>query len=532
MILTFQNWVITKPPGSLGYQYDNDSQVLTLGGTLPEGYIWDALVQSGQNFDVWNLQPGENGPSITLSEDNLASTGEYYVQIRGTNGDVVQHTNIVTLFVPRSLVGPGTWPTLPTEFSQAEQNIQELNAHPPTPGENGYWMLWNLETSSYQESQIPIPGLQINIGTTTTGEPGTQASVTNSGTPTDPVFNFVIPAGENGKDGQDGSPGPAPTLSAGEVTTLPPGDPATVTVSGQYGSYQIGFGIPQGQPGSDGAQINDDAISTTETWSSSNIVNTLCPPFSVSGNPVTCNPVANYPLDVSASFLPIQDGEGDPSPENVRPISGWDSLQVIHSNDAESSDTYDIALPETVYGGTVDFVNGKSESDFGYKAFNGEELWAVYTSSFPSDNTSKFVIDISSSIGGSLTSICSHFKNVATAWAKDEPWIYGDNTAVSSGRKYFLVPKSEFPDLDSWKSYLSAQYASGTPVTIAYQLATPEAFEVTPHPILALPGANTLYTDGDSVTVTGKQDLSYAIQQLQAQSATTTAVTNAITGTE
>ena len=64
MILTFSNWKITKPSGTLGYQYDNDSQVLTLGGILPEGYTWDALVQSGQNFDVWNLEPSENGPCV------------------------------------------------------------------------------------------------------------------------------------------------------------------------------------------------------------------------------------------------------------------------------------------------------------------------------------------------------------------------------------------------------------------------------------------------------------------------------------
>lgn len=38
----------------------------------------------------------------------------------------------------------------------------------------------------------------ITIGTTTTGEPGTEASVTNVGTETAAILNFVIPAGENG----------------------------------------------------------------------------------------------------------------------------------------------------------------------------------------------------------------------------------------------------------------------------------------------------------------------------------------------
>lgn len=44
---------------------------------------------------------------------------------------------------------------------------------------------------------------QISVGTTTTGAAGTNASVTNSGTATNPVFDFTIPRGANGHDGAD-----------------------------------------------------------------------------------------------------------------------------------------------------------------------------------------------------------------------------------------------------------------------------------------------------------------------------------------
>ena len=58
-----------------------------------------------------------------------------------------------------------------------------------------------------------------------------------------------------------------------------------------------------------------------------------------------------------------------------------------------------------------------------------------------------------------------------------------------------------------FKSYLAAQAAAGTPVTIAYKLATPEPFQATGGQSLpALPGTNTIYTDADSVTVTGRAD--------------------------
>lgn len=41
----------------------------------------------------------------------------------------------------------------------------------------------------------PVCPDTITIGTTITGAPGTEAQVTNSGTPQNPVLNFVIPQG-------------------------------------------------------------------------------------------------------------------------------------------------------------------------------------------------------------------------------------------------------------------------------------------------------------------------------------------------
>ena len=47
----------------------------------------------------------------------------------------------------------------------------------------------------------------IYAGTTTTGEPGTQASVVNTGTAQAAVFNFTIPRGDKGEPGHDGTDG-------------------------------------------------------------------------------------------------------------------------------------------------------------------------------------------------------------------------------------------------------------------------------------------------------------------------------------
>nr|DAV78329.1 MAG TPA: hypothetical protein [Caudoviricetes sp.] len=72
----------------------------------------------------------------------------------------------------------------------------------------------------------------------------------------------------------------------------------------------------------------DDTVVDGKPWTSKHIVDMLCPPLIVSGNPVQCYPVAWYPLGVTASWEPTQEGTGDPSPDNIRPIKGRDSVTV------------------------------------------------------------------------------------------------------------------------------------------------------------------------------------------------------------
>ncbi len=89
----------------------------------------------------------------------------------------------------------------------------------------------------------------ITVGTTTTGAPGTNASVTNSGTAQNAVLNFTIPAGQNGNDGNDGSDGNSATVTVGTTTTGAPGTNASVTNSGTAQNAVLNFTIPAGQNG-------------------------------------------------------------------------------------------------------------------------------------------------------------------------------------------------------------------------------------------------------------------------------------------
>lgn len=378
------------------------------------------------------------------------------------------------------------------------------------------------------------------------------------------------PRGEQGPRGIQGERGPqgaqGPQGEKGDTGPQgPKGDPG-----------------PAGADGKDGIQIDDTAVGP-DAWSSKHIVDMLCPPLEETGNPLQCYPVANYPLGVTASWEPTQEGSAEPSPDNVRPIKGRDSATVercgenlldearfpiiktnnnikiaskitlpagtytvcvlsvataVCANGADAEHTYNsnkhtftlarqtaiqpdsywvqgrpekdekiwivegnewraythytgqtstLTLPRTIYGGTVDAVTGEGQETWQAKSFNGTENWALYDdgSSAKFFYTADYTVD-----SEPLDTICSHFRKAA----------FTRGTIIR-------VYTSVFTDLDAYKDYLTAQYAAGTPVQIAYKLATPTPFTATgAQPIPALSGVNTVITDADSVTVTGRAD--------------------------
>ena len=173
-MLRFEGWRLEAGDGLDARQHDNLSRSLTVAGELPAGWSWTMLVQCQGKLNLIALSPVEGGVGAVLTEDMLSLSGYYTMQLRGTQGEMVRHTNTVQLFVPASLSGSGTWPTVPSEFAQAEERITSLNSHPPKPGADGYWLLYNPDTGAYEESDIPLPdgggmGYEIGSGLKVTG---------------------------------------------------------------------------------------------------------------------------------------------------------------------------------------------------------------------------------------------------------------------------------------------------------------------------------------------------------------------------
>lgn len=90
---------------------------------------------------------------------------------------------------------------------------------------------------------------EISIGTTTTGEPWTDASVVNVGTSTDAILEFTIPRGDKWNKGDKWDKWDAATISVGDTTTLSPWSNATVNNSWTSSNAVFNFGIPRGDKG-------------------------------------------------------------------------------------------------------------------------------------------------------------------------------------------------------------------------------------------------------------------------------------------
>lgn len=156
-MITFDNWHLASDGAVLAMQFDNKSRLLEVLGDLPQDWTWTMLVAVGQALDVISMDVVPGGLEAVLTAETLSLSGYYSMQLKGVRGDVVRHTNVIRVPVQNSLSGDSQWPTLPTEFSQAEQRIAEYNAHPPVPGPNGYWMLWDVSLDKYVESEFPLP---------------------------------------------------------------------------------------------------------------------------------------------------------------------------------------------------------------------------------------------------------------------------------------------------------------------------------------------------------------------------------------
>lgn len=200
----------------------------------------------------------------------------------------------------------------------AVEEIETANAHAPQINpDTGYWQTWDAETGEYVDTTTKAQGPQGNKGDT--GNPGPQ-----------------------------GETGATPQMTIGTVTTLDPGEDATVTITGTAETPVLNFGIPKGEQG-DGSTSGSDLPATTAadrgkalTVNAAGTGYELTGPYAplsaaiietAKGNPAVCEDSVEWPLQgmrvygkstqVSTTALPFEPytgGKPSPSPEYPQEI--------------------------------------------------------------------------------------------------------------------------------------------------------------------------------------------------------------------
>lgn len=110
---------------------------------------------------VCYLQKGDVSQPIDVV-DGIVEVPEWFteqdsfdVTLFGKSGTQEVPTNVVALQLEKSN-------TLWEQDAPAPQpswlaKIIDLNNHPPVPGNNGYWLLWDTDKVEYVESDLPLP---------------------------------------------------------------------------------------------------------------------------------------------------------------------------------------------------------------------------------------------------------------------------------------------------------------------------------------------------------------------------------------
>lgn len=261
------------------------------------------------------------------------------------------------------------------------------------------------------------------------------------------------------------------------------------------GTYTISamshFRISIRNKDADGAMIATQAVGRPHTFTVENDIQNATLFFAASGtlDNVSAKPQIEKGATATA-YSPYA---------NIRPINGRDSVTITRQEDNQ---VITLNMSETVYSGEVDAVTGDGKETRKTLTLDGttnkftqrDRYWNLPQNSAPG-------------IANSYDTTCSHFPANTFGGNSRGKYLY---TTAQLMSKYF-------PDANALNAYLVAQYVAGSPVQVYYNLTEPVPFTATgAQPIPALAGANTVLTDADSVTVTGRADPIKRITDLEA----------------
>ena len=195
----------------------------------------------------------------------------------------------------------------------------------------------------------------------------------------------------------------------------------------------------------------------------------------------TANPMPSLEISIE----PVQSGSGDPSPSNVRPISGWSGAQITVADDLTTpTETHTLSIPFrdnsdnpiTVYGGRLNVTSGEltkthigidlSDLEWGYNT-SGESPFFYITLS----QAYNYVSGIQRNL------LCDRYISADIGLTGDSEGIFITRTNILRVRDSSLT---------------SANDIAGQ---LVYELATPQTYQLTPAQVSTLLEQNNIFAD-------------------------------------
>lgn len=201
-------------------------------------------------------------------------------------------------------------------------------------------------------------------------------------------------------------------------------------------------------------------------------------------------------------------------------------LQIEFGDTATPYEPYTgqtITLPAlaSLYGdGTVcdeyDVVSGVETRRWKRVVFDGTENWGL---SRTESGNNRYFIRVPDAVAYNLLSqiVCSHWPSIGPG----QTWQDKTGITLSLGNAdkniWIYDPRFAQADLPTFKAWLAAQYAAGTPVTVVYQLDAPAVTQHDPARILPPAPVCRVFADAGGVDVGYNRDINIAFEQQQAE---------------
>lgn len=207
----------------------------------------------------------------------------------------------------------------------------------------------------------------------------------------------------------------------------------------------------------------------------------------------------NIPVkSLVVTINPIQEGSGDPSPENIRPISGRTTIKVWREStyDTSAEPVLSIQLGGIIYGGTVNVTSGVMTVNMAMVTVTGDNLTSVGTASsgiryatFPLEFAAKMNLNkISNMYIASISALL--------------------NNSIRTLNRVGYIYDNRFVNLETARRLINE-----TNVQLVYELEQPITVQLTPEQLTTLLGTNYIWSDADSVSVDYVADTKLYIQK-------------------